>query len=60
MVSRAAAIILLLMYCCLLVFVLFTHKDIMNAETQDAVHPLRPEAQPLLVQHSVKSIKEEL
>ena len=39
MVSRAAAIILMLMYCCLLVFVLYTHKDIMNAEAQDVVHP---------------------
>lgn len=32
MVSRAAAIILLAMYGCLLFFVLFTHKDIMEPE----------------------------
>eukprot|EP00486_Rosalina_sp_Unknown_P001747 CAMPEP_0201568156 /NCGR_PEP_ID=MMETSP0190_2-20130828/9070_1 /ASSEMBLY_ACC=CAM_ASM_000263 /TAXON_ID=37353 /ORGANISM="Rosalina sp." /LENGTH=530 /DNA_ID=CAMNT_0047988971 /DNA_START=217 /DNA_END=1809 /DNA_ORIENTATION=- len=58
MVSRAAAIILMLMYCCLLVFVLFTHKDIMNAEAQDVEQPQKAVNQ-LLLQHSVKSIKEE-
>ena len=59
MVSRAAAIILMLMYCCLLAFVLFTHKDIMNAEAHEQGYELKPERQPLLLQHSVKSIKEE-
>merc|ERR1719373_1343284 len=36
MVSRAAAIILFLMYCLLLVFVLWTHKDIMDTEHADS------------------------
>jgi len=32
MVSRVAAIMLLIMYCCLLIFVLFTHKDLVDLE----------------------------
>merc|ERR1719189_2525072 len=37
MVSRAAAIILMIMYCLLLVFVLWTHKDIMDPEEDEKV-----------------------
>ncbi|ETN99020.1 hypothetical protein RFI_38467, partial [Reticulomyxa filosa] len=39
MVSRAAAVLLLIMYSCLLVFVLFTHKDL--GEHQEPVEAFR-------------------
>eukprot|EP01083_Nonionella_stella_P067911 179952_1 len=53
MVSRAAAMILMLMYCCLLVFVLWTHKDIMD---DDETGPMDVRLQS---SRSVKSIKED-
>eukprot|EP01084_Bolivina_argentea_P099014 177984_1 len=55
MVSRAAAIILMLMYCCLLVFVLHTHKDIMSEEEYIQENNIPK----VLLQTSVQSIKEE-
>eukprot|EP00484_Ammonia_sp_Unknown_P001371 CAMPEP_0197021688 /NCGR_PEP_ID=MMETSP1384-20130603/2629_1 /TAXON_ID=29189 /ORGANISM="Ammonia sp." /LENGTH=524 /DNA_ID=CAMNT_0042449575 /DNA_START=167 /DNA_END=1741 /DNA_ORIENTATION=+ len=58
MVSRAAAIILMLMYICLLVFVLHTHKDIMNAEGEEEAEA-KPISRQLQVQQSIASIQEQ-
>jgi len=47
LVSRAAAVILMAMYCLLLVFVLWTHKDIMSAEGGDDAVAGKQEMSPM-------------
>lgn len=55
MVSRAAAIILMGMYILLLVFVLWTHKDIMGAESENVEMSPHPSSKDVVLKDAPPS-----
>jgi len=56
MVSRAAACVLLIMYACLLIFVLYTHKHLMEPEPKNVNGPKVAEMTPITsTQHENKN-----